>query len=184
MATNVQPRAGKKITVGAPDGPHIKIPAAYTITVTGEAPYDLRLDVTWDANLGRHTLHQLTITEQPDGDYVRMSQINQIALAEIIERSLANDVLGGPGGWQQLVAEHGDDDPIAVDALVYLLSHALGGQSPSATIAIARGLSPASGPKRAANARQAGLIPPAVEPGKAFAKWGFGLARATPDSAR
>ena len=98
-----------------------------------------------------------------------MSQISQIALAELIERSLVNDVLGGPDGWQKLVAEHADDDPVAVDALVYLLSHALGGQSPSATIAIARGLSPASGPKRAAHARQAGLIPPAVEPGKASA---------------
>ena len=155
------------ITVGPPDGPHVKIPAAYTIAVTNEAPYDLRLDVTWDPNLGRHTLHELTITEQPDGVYVRMSEINQIALAEIIERSLVADVLGGPDGWQRLVEDHVDDDPVAVDALVYLLSHALGSQSPSATVAIARGLSQASGPKRAANARQAGLLPPAAEPGKA-----------------
>ena len=168
MATNVQARAGK-ITVGPPDGPRVKIPAAYTITVTGEPPYDLRLDVTWDPNLGRHTLHELTITEQPDGVYVRMSQISQIAFADLIERSLVDNVLDGADGWQSLVAEHADDDPVAVDALVYLLSHALGGQSPSATIAIARGLSPASGPKRAAHARQAGLIPPAVEPGKAAA---------------
>jgi hypothetical protein len=166
MATNVQPGADK-ITVGPPDGPHVKIPAAYTITVTGEPPYDLRLDVTWDPVLGRHTLHELTITEQPGGVYVRMSQISQIALAELIERSLVNDALGGPDGWQKLVAEHADDDPVAVDALVYLLSHALGGQSPSATIAIARGFSPASGPKRAAHAREAGLLPPAAEPGKA-----------------
>lgn len=155
------------IAVGPPGGPLVKIPAAYTITVAGEPPYDLRLDVAWDPSLGRHTLHELTITEQPDGVYVRMSRISQIALAELIERSLVADVLGGPDGWPQLVAEHAEDDPGAVDALVYLLSHALGGQSPSATIAIARGLSPASGPKRAANARQAGLIPPAVEPGKA-----------------
>jgi hypothetical protein len=168
MATAVQPRASK-IAIGPPDGPHVKIPTAYTITVTGEPPYDLRLDVTWDPHLGRHTLHELTITETPDGVYVRMSQISQIALADLIERSLVNDVLGGPDGWQKLVAEHTDDDPVAVDALVYLLSHALGGQSPSATIAIARGLSPASGPKRAAHARQAGLIPPAAEPGKASA---------------
>jgi hypothetical protein len=168
MTTSVQPRVGK-ITIGPTDGPHVKIPAAYTVIVTGEPPYDLRLDVTWDPVLGRHTLHELTVTEQPDGVYVRMSQIGQIALAEIIERSLVNDVLGGADGWQKFVAEHGDDDPVAVDALVYLLSHALGGQSPSATIAIARGLSPASGPKRAAHARQAGLIPPAVEPGKASA---------------
>ena len=104
----------------------------------------MRLGVTWDANLGRHTLHELTITEQPDGVYVRMSQISQIALAEIIERSLVGDVLGGPDGWQQLVADHADDDPVAVDALVYLLSHALGGQSPSATWP-----SPAGCPRRA-----------------------------------
>jgi hypothetical protein len=168
MATDVKRRAGM-ITVGPPDGPQVKIPTAYTITVTGEAPYDLRLDVTWDPSLGRHTLHELTITEQPGGVYVRMSQISQIALAELIERSLVADVLGGPNGWQKLVADHDDADPVAVDALVYRLSHALGGQSPSATIAIARGLSPASGPKRAAHARQAGLIPPAAEPGKASA---------------
>ena len=155
------------ISVGPPEGPQIKVPAAYTIIITDDPPYDLRLDVTWDLNLGRHTLHELTITEQPDGVYVRMSRIHQIALAETIERCLVTDVLGGPEGWQELVAEHADEDPVAVDALVYLLSHALGGQSPSATVAIARGLSPASGPKRAAHARQAGLIPPAVDPGKA-----------------
>ncbi len=168
MATKVQRRAGL-ISVGPPDGPQVKIPAAYRVTVEGEPPYDLRLDITWDPALARHTLHELTITEQPGGIYVRLAQISQIALAELIERSLVADVVGGPEGWQQLVAEHADDDPVAVDALVYLLSHALGGQSPSATIAIARGLSPASGPKRAAHARQAGLIPPAAEPGKASA---------------
>jgi hypothetical protein len=155
METVVQRRAGT-VTVGPPDGPSLKIPTHYVITITGEPPYDLRLDVTWDPSLGRHTLHELTITEQVNGEYVRMSRINQIALAEIVERSLVADVLGGPDGWERLVA-----------ALVYLLSHALGGQSPSATVAIARGLSQASGPKRVANARQAGLVPPAVEPGKA-----------------
>ena len=66
----------------------------------------------------------------------------------------------------RIIADHPDDDPIAVDALVYRLAYALGGQKPAATIAIARGLSPATGPKRAHHARQAGLIPPA-EPGKA-----------------
>src|SRR5262245_43685877 len=166
MRTSVEHEAGS-VAVGPPGGPSVQVPDHYTITITDEAPYDLVLDVTWDRGLGRHTLHQLTITEQPGGDYVRMSRINQIALAEAIERCLVADVLGGPDGWQKLVADHADSDPVALDALVYLLSHALGGQSPSATIAIARGLSPASGPKRAAHARQAGLIPPALEPGKA-----------------
>jgi hypothetical protein len=166
MQTAVEHRAGA-VTIGPPGGPSVRIPDHYIITITGEPPYDLVLDVTWDRSLGRHTLHRLTITEQPGGDYVRMSRINQIALAEVIERCLVADVLGGPDGWQRLAADHADRDPVAVDALIYLLSHALGGQSPSATIAVARGLSPASGPKRAAHARQAGLIPPALEPGKA-----------------
>src|SRR5262245_40770258 len=166
MRTIVEHRSGS-VAVGPPRGPTVQVPDHYTITMTGEPPSDLVVDVTWDRLLGRHTLHQLTITEQAGGDYVRMSRINQIALAEVIERCLVGDVLGGPDGWQKLVADHADSDPVALDALVYLLSHALGGQSPSATIAVARGLSPASGPKRAAHARQAGLIPPAVEPGKA-----------------
>ena len=123
MRTSVTHRAGS-VTVGPPGGPHVKFPDHYTITITGEPPYDLVLDVTWDPALGRHTLHQLTITEQPGGDYVRMSRINQIALAEVIERCLVADVLGGPDGWQKLVADHLERDPVAVDALVYLLSHA------------------------------------------------------------
>ena len=94
-----------------------------------------------------------------------MSHINQLALADITERTLTDDVIG-PEGWQQIIADHPDNDAVAVDALIYLLAYALGGQKPAVTIATARGLSPATGPKRAAHARQAGLIPPA-EPGKA-----------------
>jgi hypothetical protein len=97
--------------------------------------------------------------------HVRMSRINQLALSDVIERALTDDVLA-PGGWPTVVADHPDDDQVAVDAVVYRLAHALGGQKPAATVAIARGLALASGPKRAAHARQAGLIPPA-EPGKA-----------------
>ena len=94
-----------------------------------------------------------------------MSRINQLALADIIERTLTDDIIG-PDGWQQIVADHPDADPVAVDALIYRLAYALGGQKPAVTIATARGLSPATGPKRANQARHAGLIPPA-EPGRA-----------------
>jgi hypothetical protein len=94
-----------------------------------------------------------------------MSRVTRLALADIIERALTDDVLG-PGGWPQVVADHPDHDQVAVDAIVYRLAYALGGQKPAATIAIARGLALSSGPKRAGHARQAGLIPPA-EPGKA-----------------
>jgi hypothetical protein len=141
------------------------IPTRFVVAVTGEPPHDLRLDVTWDPALGRHTLHQLTLTEQPGGEYVRMSRINHLALSDVIERVLTDDVLG-PGGWPRVVADHPDDDQVAVDALVYRLAYALGGQKPAATVAIARGLALSSDPNRAAHARQAGLIPPA-EPGNA-----------------
>ena len=164
MSTTVLQRSGK-VRVGPPNGPSVTIPARFVVTVTGEAPYDLRLDVTWDRDRARHTLHELTLTEQPGGEYVRMSRINQLALADVIERALTADVLG-PDGWPGVVADHPHHDPTAVDALVYLLAYALGGQKPAATIAIARGLALSTGPKRAGHARQAGLIPPA-EPGRA-----------------
>jgi hypothetical protein len=164
MTIRVQRRAGKVI-VGPEAGPTHTIPAAFTIWVTDEPPYDLRLDVTWDPDLGRHKLHELTITEQPDGDYVRMSGINQLALADLVERALTDHVIG-PEGWEKIVADQHDADPVAVDALIYRLAYALGGQRPAVMIALARRLSPATGPKRANRARHAGLIPPA-EPGKA-----------------
>ena len=164
MTTRVERRSGK-VTVGPPGGPTHTIPDRFVVSVTDVPPYDLRLDITWDPALGRHTLHQLTLTEQTDGDYVRMSRINQLALADLIERTLTDDVIG-PDGWPTVVAQHPDADPVAVDALVYRLAYALGGQRPAATIAIARGLALSTGPKRAGHARQARLIPPA-EPGKA-----------------
>ena len=164
MATRVRKRSGS-VKVGPPGGPTVTIPTRFVVSLTEEPPYDLELDVTWDPVLGRHTLHELTITEQPGGDYVRMSRINQLVLADVIERTLTADVLG-EGGWPQVVADHPDVDQIVVDALIYRLAYALGGQKPAATIAIARGLALSTGPKRAGNARHAGLIPPA-EPGKA-----------------
>jgi hypothetical protein len=164
MKVDVQRQKGT-VTVGPLDGPQRQIPAAFTITITDHEPYDLRLDVEWSPDLHRHTLRQLTITAQSGDEYVRMSRMSHIAFAEIIETALHDHVIG-EDGWQQILEDNADHDPVAVDALIYLLSHALGGQRPATTIALARGLSPATGPKRATQARQAGLLPPA-EPGKA-----------------
>ena len=152
------------VEVGPPGGPSAKIPSGFSIKVRDAEHYDLDLDVAWDDTQGRLTLQRLVITAQPDGEYVRMSKISQIALAEVVATALERDVVGDHG-WTQFVADHPDDDPVAVDALVYLISHALGGQKPSATVALARGLSPATGPKHVARARERGLIPPA-EPGR------------------
>lgn len=141
----------------------MKIPSRFP-NATGDENYDLKLNVAWDESRGRHTLQKLTIDARPDGEYVRVSRMSQIALTDIITSALEAEVVAD--GWEQIVAAHPDDDPVAVDALIYLLSHALGGQKPSATVAIARGLSPATGPKHVARARQAGLLPEA-ELGKA-----------------
>ncbi len=95
-----------KIAVGPPGGPNEStIPDEFTIWITEEPPYDLRLDVTWDRTLGHHTLHELTLTEQAGGEYVRMSRINQLALADIVERALTEDVIG-PTDGPRFVAEH------------------------------------------------------------------------------
>ncbi len=153
------------VDVGPPGGPTLKIPSGFTIRATDVEPYDLELDVKWDPQHGRHTLRKLTIEARDDSDDVRMSKINQLKLREIVSTALVRELIGD-GGWQQVVADHRDHDQVAVDALVYLLSHALGSQKPSATVATARGLSPATGPKRVSIARLLGLLPPA-EPGKA-----------------
>ena len=75
-----------------------------------------------------------------------------------------SDYLGGTS-WSGLLDKHRDRDPLAVDALIYLLALALQSPKPTATVALARGLSAASGPKRVLAARKAGLLPE-TEPGK------------------
>lgn len=153
------------VEVGPPGGPKLKIPSAFTIRVTDLEPYDLELHVQWDPSHGRHTLRKLTIEAVDEGDYVRMSKINQLKLREIVSTALAQELIGD-GGWQRIVTDHSHHDAVAVDALIYLVSHALGSPKPSATVALARGLSPATGPKRVSIARLLGYLPPA-EPGKA-----------------
>ena len=74
------------------------------------------------------------------------------------------EYLGGTS-WTGILDKHSDHDPLAVDALIYLLAVAFHSPKPTATVALARGLSPASGPKRVLAARKAGLLPE-TEPGK------------------
>jgi hypothetical protein len=164
MAYTVSPEAGQ-VTVGPPGGPTYTIPAGFTITTTGMGPYDLRLRLAWSEDERRHTLREATFTATDEREPVRMSKIMRVAIAELIERVLQEHVLGEQGWPGVVAAQPPDVDQEHVDALVYLLSVALGGQRPSATVAIARGLSPASGPTRVSIARKARLIP-ATEPGR------------------
>jgi len=153
--------------VGPPGGPTVTVPTTFTITVTDDPPYDLRFQTVWNDQERRLTIREAVFTATTDDEPVRMASIIRVAVGDIAGRAMEQAVLG-ERGWAGVVADHPDDDPIRVDALVYLLSVALGSQRPSANVAIARGLSPASGPKRVGAARKTGLLPE-TESGKASA---------------
>ena len=153
-----------RVAVGPPGGPTEHFPAACTIKITGIEPYDIELRKEWVAATGRlETLHA-TFTPIAGGPYIRLANISRIALADLISHALTAEYLGS-AGWQGVIDRHVDHEQIAVDALVYLLAVGLDSPRPSATVATARGLSPASGPKRVAAARKAGLIPK-TKPGR------------------
>jgi hypothetical protein len=154
-----------RVAVGPPGGPTMKIPASCTIHVSDIEPYEVELRMEWIPEEGRLGTRQATYSALPQGESVRLANINKIALGDLLHRSLEAAVLGS-AGWPGVVAQFEDNDQMKIDALVYLLAVALDSPKPSATVALARGMSPASGPKRVANARKAGLIPETA-PGKA-----------------
>ena len=144
--------------VGPPGGPTVTVPGSAVITVTANPPHDLRLTLAWNERERRLTLREATFVATADDEPVRMASIIRVAIGELIAQAMEAEVLG-ERGWAGVVADHPDDDHVHVDALVYLLSVAIGSPKPSANVAIARGLSPASGPKRVGSARKAGLLP-------------------------
>ncbi len=166
--------------VGPPGGPTVNVPTNFTITVTDNPPHDLRFETAWNDAERRLTIRQATFTAVDDDDPVRMASIIRVAVGDIVCRAMEHEVLG-ERGWKGVVADYPDDDAIRVDALVYLLSVALGSPKPSANVAVARGLSPASGPKRVGAARKAGLLPE-TESGKPSA--GLSTFRAAASSKR
>lgn len=135
----------------------MKIPCGFTITITDHPPYDMVFVTAWDAGRRRLVLHDATFT-MAGTEPVRMASIIRVAIAELTAQAMEASVLGGRG-WASVVEDHPGVEPERVDALVYLLSVALGSPKPSANVAIARGLSPASGAKRVGHARKAGLLP-------------------------
>lgn len=154
----------KKVTIGPPGGPTVTIPSSYKISITEMPPYDADVVVEWAPAEGKLAARQMTFTAQPGSESVTVGRISRISVREAVRTDLEIAALGS-GGWAGIVAKHGDQDPVAVDALVYLLAVAIDSPKPSATVALARGLSPASGPKRVAEARRRGLIPETV-PGR------------------
>jgi hypothetical protein len=163
MRIDIVPGRGR-VSVGPPGGPTETIPAAVKVTITDTFPYDVEVRLEWSATVGKLAVRKISCTALPGGDDVSPLGIARMALRDTIQAALESEYLGGTG-WSGLVAEHGGHDPLAVDALVYLLAVAFQSPKPTATVALARGLSPASGPKRVLAARKAGLLPE-TEPGK------------------
>jgi hypothetical protein len=151
-----KPARGRE-EVGPPGGPTVKIPSGFTVTITGHPPYDMVFVTAWDPERRRLVLRDATFS-MADREPVRMASLIRIAIAELTADAMETAVLG-ERGWAGIVQDHPDTEPERVDALVYLLSVALGSPKPSANVAIARGLSPASGAKRVGHARKAGLLP-------------------------
>jgi hypothetical protein len=160
---DITPGRGR-VRVGPPDGPTETIPASVTVIVTDTVPYDVEVRLEWSSTFGRLAVRKITCTALPGGDDVTPTGIARMALRDTIQTALETEYLGGMG-WAGLLDKYSDQDSLAVDALVYLLAVALQSPKPTATVALARGLSPASGPKRVLAARKAGLLPE-TEPGK------------------
>ena len=163
MRIDITPGRGR-IRVGPPAGPTETIPASVTVVITDTSPYDVDVRLEWSPTEGKLAVRRVCCTALPGGDDVSPAGIARIALRDTIQAALEAEYLGGTG-WSGLIEKHRDRDPLAVDALIYLLAVSLQSMKPTVTVALARGLSPASGPKRVLAARRAGLLPEA-EPGK------------------
>jgi hypothetical protein len=163
MRIDITPGRGR-IRVGPPAGPTETIPASVTVAITDTLPYDVEARLEWSPTSGKLAVRSVRCTSVPGGGDVSPAGIARVALRETIQAALEAEYLGGTG-WPGLLDKHRDQDPLAVDALIYLLAVAFQSPKPTATVALARGLSPASGPKRVLAARKLGLLPE-TEPGK------------------
>jgi hypothetical protein len=163
MRIDITPGRGR-VSVGPPGGPAETIPASVTVTITDTVPYDVEARLEWSPTVGKLAVRRVCCTALPGGDDVSPAGIARIALRDTVQTALETEYLGSTG-WPGLLAKHGDHDSLSVDALIYLLAVAFQSPKPTATVALARGLSPATGPKRVLAARKAGLLPE-TEPGK------------------
>ena len=156
MRIDITPGRGRT-TVGPPSGPTETIPASVTVTIADTLPYNVEVRLEWSPSVGKLAIRKVCCTAVPGGDDVSPIGIARIALRDTVQSALETEYLGATG-WPGLLDKHHDHNPLAVDALIYLLAVAFQSPKPTATVALARGLSPASGPKRVLAARKAGLL--------------------------
>jgi hypothetical protein len=88
---------------------------------------------------------------------VRAANLAHVRIGEVVASCLTAEVLDSRG-WPGLIEDHRDADPVAVDALIYALAHALGIHNPTQTVALARDLQPGSAIKRVMRAREQGYL--------------------------
>ena len=143
MRIDITPGRGR-IRVGPPAGPTETIPASVTVTITDTVPYDVEARLEWSPTVGKLAVRKVCCTALPGGDDVSPTGIARIALRDTIQAALETEYLGSTS-WPGLLDKHPNHDPLAVDALIYLLAVALQSLKPTATVALARGLSLASG---------------------------------------
>ena len=163
MRIDITPGRGR-ISVGPPGGPTETIPASVTVTITDTLPYDVEARLEWSPPSASSPSARCAALRCPAETMCRPPVSPASRYADTVQAALEAEYLGGTS-WRGLLDKHSDHDPLAVDALIYLLAVALQSPKPTATVALARGLSPASGPKRVLAARKAGLLPE-TEPGK------------------
>ena len=87
------------------------VPTSFTIAVTDHRPHDLRFQTEWNDKERRLTIREATFTATNDDEPVRMASIIRVAVGEIAGRAMEEQVLG-ERGWEGVVADHPDDDPI------------------------------------------------------------------------
>ena len=133
MHIEIAPGRGR-VSVGPPGGPTESIPASVTVTITDIFPYDIEARLEWSPTVGKLAVRKVCCTALPGGDDVSPTGISRIALRDTIQTALVTEYLGGTG-WAGLLDKHSEHDPLAVDALIYLLAVAFQSPKPTATVA-------------------------------------------------
>jgi hypothetical protein len=145
-----------RVLVG-PSGLARPVPRSARVVVTGKDPYDLDIRLNWDDDEQRLVPDDVHITRRPEGRPIRVAELARVRIGDTIASSLVAEVLD-VRGWSGIIDDHPEEDPAAVDALIYALAHALGSHNPTQTVGLARGLQPGSAIKRVMRARELGYL--------------------------
>ena len=136
-------------SAGPPGGPTETVPASVTVTITDTVPYDVEARLEWCPTIGKLAVRRGLLQPRLPSRRRRLTRRH----GRIARTPHHPERRGRPSTRRPLQArwldKHRDDDPLAVDALIYLNSPSpCKAPSPRPPSASPAGLSPASGPKR------------------------------------